>query len=146
MDSLDSKIIDILRHDGRIPNARIARIVGVSEGTVRRRLRQLVEGNYISIVALINLEKMGLVAEGLIGVQVDPDKIDEVANELAELEQISWVSVTTGSYDIFCWAALPSSEELGKFLRSEVGTIKGVRSTETFVNLATKKRGFGVSL
>ena len=146
MDELDAKIIAMLQEDGRASNAGIARRVGVSEGTVRRRLKRLVQDEYISVVALLDPGKMGYAAEGLIGVQVDPDKIDQVADALADLEEISWVSVTTGSYDIFCWAILPSSEALGIFLRTKAGTIPGVRRTETFVNLATKKRGYGVSI
>ena len=64
-----------------------------------------------------------------------------VAEEMAALDAIKWVTLTTGSYDIFTWATLSSPEELGIFLRSKVGTIQGVRRTETFVNLSTQKRG-----
>ena len=43
MDELDRKIIALLQVDGRSSNAKIARAVGVSEGTVRRRLRRLIQ-------------------------------------------------------------------------------------------------------
>ena len=146
MDELDSKIIALLQDDGRASNAGIARKVGVSEGTVRRRLKRLIQEKFISVVALLDPGKMGYASEALIGVQVDPDKIDRVADDLAGLDEISWVAVTTGSFDIFCWATLHSSESLGIFLRTKVGTISGVRRTETFVNLAARKRGFGVTI
>ena len=80
------------------------------------------------------------------GIQVDPDKIDSVAVELAALQEATWVSVTTGSFDIFSWVTLPSSEELGNFLKSRVGTISGVRRTETFVSLSVRKRDYGLAL
>ena len=144
MDELDSKIIALLQEEGRASNAGIARKVGVSEGTVRRRLKRLIQEKYISVVALLDAGKMGYAAEALIGVQVDPDKMDQVADSLAQLEEINWVTMTTGSFDIFGWATLQSSEALGVFLRTKVGTIPGVRRTETFVNL--KKRGFGVTI
>ena len=143
MDELDSKIIDILQHDGRASNAGIARKVGVSEGTVRRRLKRLVQEEYISVVALPDPLKLGYHAQALVGVQVDPDKVDQVADRLAELDEVTWVKMTTGSYDVFAWAALSSSETLGIFLRTKVGTIPGVRRTETFVNLDNKRRGIG---
>ena len=146
MDELDSKIIALLQEDGRASNAGIARRVGVSEGTVRRRLKRLVQEEYIRVVALLDPGRMGYAAEAMIGVQVDPDKIDQVADDLAKLEEIHWVAVTTGSFDIFGWAALQTSEALGIFLRTKVGTIPGVRRTETFVNLAAKKRGYGVTI
>ena len=143
MDELDTKIIDILQGDGRASNAGMARLVGVSEGTVRRRLKRLVEHGYIEIVALPDPIKLGYESQALVGVQVDPDKVDQVANDLADLAEINWVAITTGSFDIFAWATLQSAEELGLFLRTKVGVISGVRRTETFVNLEKKKRGNG---
>ena len=143
MDGLDTRIVDILQNDGRASNAGIAREVGVSEGTVRRRLKRLVQEEYIQVVALPDPVKMGYESQALVGVQVDPDKIDQVADDLSELSQVNWVAVTTGSYDIFAWATLQSAEALGLFLRTKVGIISGVRRTETFVSLANKKRGYG---
>ncbi len=144
MDQLDIKIIDILQNDGRTSNARVARQVGVSEGTVRRRLNRLIEGDFIEVVAVPDPVKMGLASRALIGVQIDPDQIDQVADDLIALKEIGWVTITTGTFDVFAWAALPTPEELGVFLRTKVGTIPGVRRTETFVNLSNKKRGNGV--
>ena len=146
MDELDRKIIQILQENGRASNARIARDVGVSEGTVRRRLQALLQEGIIKVVALPDPEVLGYNTEALVGIQVDPDKIDEVARQLAGLRESSWVSVTTGSFDIFSWVTLPSSEDLGNFLKSEVGTISGVRRTETLVSLMVRKRNYGISL
>ena len=143
MDKLDTKIIDILQEDGRASNAAIARLVGVSEGTVRRRLKRLVEEEYISIVAVTDPAKLGYESRALVGVQVDPDKVDQVANDLADLNEVGWVATTTGAFDVFAWATLRSAAELGVFLRTKVGVIPGVRRTETFVNLENKKRGNG---
>ena len=146
MDELDTRIVTLLQKDGRASNAGIARRVGVSEGTVRRRLKRLIDEEYIRVLALLDPAKMGYSSEALIGAQVDPDKIDQVAGDLAALDEVNWVAVTTGAYDVFAWVSLFSSEALGIFLRTKVGTIPGVRRTETFVNLAMKKRGYGVSI
>ena len=146
MDELDSTIISLLQDDGRASNAGIARQAGVSEGTVRRRLKRLIDEKFIKVVALLDPAKMGYSSEALVGIQVDPDKIDQVADDMAKLEDVSWVAITTGSYDLFAWATLHSSETLGVFLRTKVGTIPGVRRTETFVNLAVRKRGYGVTI
>ena len=145
MDELDTKIIEILQRDGRASNAGIARKVGVSEGTVRRRLKRLVQDEYIQVVALPDPAKMGYQSQALVGIQVEPDKIEQVAGDLSTLVEISWLAVTTGSFDIFAWATLPSAEALGIFLRTKVGIVPGVRRTETFVNL-DKKRGYGIAI
>ena len=104
MDELDAKIFAMLKEDGRASNAGIARRVGVSEGTVRRRLKRLVDDDFIQVVAMLNPGKAGFGAEALIGVQVDPEKVDEVSRAVSSLEEVSGVAITTGAYDIFAWA------------------------------------------
>lgn len=146
MDELDGQIIKILQADGRASNAKIAREVGVSEGTVRRRLRHLIQGDVIKVIAVPNLEEMGYGTSALIGVQTEPGKVDEVADAIGSLEEAHYVAITTGAYDIFAWVGLESPERLGTFLRGQVGTVPGVKRTETFVNLSIKKRTYGLVL
>ena len=146
MDELDNRIIEILQTDGRASNAHIAREVGVSEGTVRRRLRRLIQDGVINVIAVPNLEKMGYNTAALVGLQTDPGRIDGVADALSTLKEVHFVSLTTGAQDVFIWVALSSSEALGDFLRNKVGVIPGVRRTETYVNLAIKKRTYGLVL
>ena len=141
LDPLDNQIIDILKKDGRASNASIARELDLTEGTVRRRLKRILDEDYVHVTVLMDAGKMGYVSEALVGVQVDPDKLDEVARHIADLSEVGWVALTTGTYDVFAWTALPSPEELGVFLRTRIGTIPGVRRTETFVNLSVMKRG-----
>ncbi len=133
----------MLKQDGRLSQSNVARVLKVSEGTVRRRLKRMTNENIIRIFAVPNPESIGLHSEALIGIQVDPDKMEIIANKVSKLEQATWVAHTTGTYDIFLWAAVESTEELGKFIRGPIGTIPGVRRTETFVNLRVVKRGHG---
>ena len=146
MDELDRKIIALLQLDGRSSNAKIAREVGVSEGTVRRRLRRLVLDDVVKIIAVPNLEKLGYATTALIGLQTGPGKSDSVAEAIASLPEAHYVAITTGAYDVFIWAGLESAEGLGAFLRTKVGVIAGVQRTETFVNLSIKKRTYGLVL
>ncbi|MFN3973886.1 MAG: Lrp/AsnC family transcriptional regulator [Dehalococcoidia bacterium] len=140
MDELDRKIITILQADGRASNARIAREVRVSEGTVRRRLKRLVEEGFIRVAALPQPEKLGYETEAIVGVQADPDKLDEVGDRLSQLKEVQWAAVTTGAYDVMLWVTVPSADELGTLLRTKIGAVPGVRRTETFVALSVKKR------
>jgi Lrp/AsnC family transcriptional regulator for asnA, asnC and gidA len=146
MDELDRRIVAILQADGRASNAKIAREVGVSEGTIRRRLKRLVQQGLITVTAVVEPAKLGYQTEALIGVQVDPNRMDSVAADLSKFREVSQVSLATGAFDLFAWVNVRSSDELGQFLKSKVGAVNGVRRTETFVILATPKRGFGVAL
>ncbi|HAC19209.1 MAG TPA: Lrp/AsnC family transcriptional regulator [Dehalococcoidia bacterium] len=146
MDQLDVRIITHLQKDGTSTNAGIARQVGVSEETVRRRLKRLMSEQFIKVVAVPDASRMGYESQVIIGLQVDADKVDAVGDQLAEMTEVTWVSVTTGSFDIFAWATLKSSEVLSDFLRKRVGVIPGVRKMETFINLASKKEEFGINM
>ena len=142
-DDLDRKIIEMLQGDGRASHAKMARMLEVSEGTVRRRLSKLLQDRIIRVVAIAEPEQLGYHTSAFIGLQVDPARVELVASALAALAETEHVAITTGSYDIFIWVNLASSEALAAFLHHKVGTIEGVRQTETFVSLETRKRAAG---
>ncbi|MQG26695.1 MAG: Lrp/AsnC family transcriptional regulator [SAR202 cluster bacterium] len=144
MDELDVNIINLLQLDGRASNAKIAREAGVSEGTIRRRLKKLIEDGYLSVIAIPNLDRLGFATTAMIGIQTEPGMSEKVATTIAELEQAHYVAVTTGSFDVFVWVGTDTAENLGSFLREQVGVINGVQRTETFVNLSIKKRTSGL--
>ena len=142
-DDLDRSIIEELQVDGRVSHAKIARNLGVSEGTVRRRLANLLANRVIRVVAIAEPEQLGYHTSAFIGLQVDPARVEFVASALAALSETEHVSITSGAYDIFLCVNLASSEALASFLHTKVGTIEGVRQTETFVSLETRKRSAG---
>ena len=110
-----------------------------SEMCIRDRLNMLINSGIVKVNVILDPAKMGLSTEAIIGIQVDPDKVDMVGECLAKLDEIEWGSITTGSFDMFVWVTVQSAEQLGFFLRNEVATIPGVRKTETFMNLFKKK-------
>ena len=91
-----------------------------------------------------NIEKMGYSTTAMVGVETQPGRADEIAEALAKLEEVHYGAVTTG--DVFIWVGLESAEQLGDFLRSKVAPIEGIQRTETFVNLAIRKRMYGLPL
>jgi Lrp/AsnC family transcriptional regulator for asnA, asnC and gidA len=133
----------MLQVDGRSSHASMAREIGVSEGTVRRRLSRLLQDRIIRVTAIAEPEQLGYHTSAFIGLQVDPARVEAVASVLSALPETEHVAITTGSYDIFIWVNLESSEALAAFLHHRVGTVEGVRQTETFVSLETRKRSAG---
>jgi len=146
MDELDRKIISLLQIDGRASHSKIAREVGVAEGTVRRRLRRLIQGDFVRVTAVPNPAKLGYAMTALIGLQTKPGKSESVAEAIANLEETHYVAITTGAYDVFVWVELKSAESLATFLRTQIGVSEDVQRAETFINLAIKKRTYGMVL
>ena len=146
LDALDVAIVSHLQENGSLTNAGIAEHVPVSEETVRRRIKRLVKEGLIRIVAIPDPNKLGYESEVLIGVQVEADKVGDVADALTGIPDITWVTVSTGAYDVFAWATLKTSAELSNLLLTKVGVIPGVRKTETFINLDIRKRLYGLDI
>tara|TARA_B100001750_G_C15519514_1_gene610242 strand:- start:4596 stop:5033 length:438 start_codon:yes stop_codon:yes gene_type:complete len=139
LDEIARKIIQHLQRDGRAKNSDIARRLGVSEGTVRRRIKSLLADDVLRVSAIPNLEKLGYGTLAIIGIQVDPERVNEVADQVSTFSEARTVSVTTGAFDIFVWVAVKSTESLGNFIREKMGSVSGIRRTETFVSLDIKK-------
>ena len=145
LDKIDKKIIELLEVDGRTSNAFIAKEIGVSEGTIRRRLVKLLSGDYLHVNAVANLTKIGLDSQAIVGIKAEADKIGNIVESLRKISAVKWLSVTTGQYDVFCWVALGNPSDLGIFLKDKLGTMSGVQSSETFVSLGgVVKNGNGV--
>ena len=146
MDQLDIRIVRHLQDDGTATNAGIARQVGVSEETVRRRLKRLRSDGFIKVVAIPDAKRMGYETQIMIGLQVDADRVDAVTCELSLMVEVTWVSVTTGSFDVFAWATLKSQDMLHGFLTKRVGPIPGVRDMEAFLELEKMKEIHGIDM
>ena len=134
-DETDWKIISILK-EGYVPNNTIALELGVSEGTVRARLKKLKEAGILQIRALINpdvLENKQLV---LVAMRVAESKLlDRKAEELSKLKNVLSVSIASGRYDLFAEVLVDSNRGLVHFLTEELSTVEGILASESFIML-----------
>ncbi len=134
-DEIDWKIINLLRETHQNNNA-IARQLGISEGTVRQRLKKLKDSNIIKIKALINPEVLENQQLATVAVNVtESAKLEEKAREIASLPNVLDVSLTTGRYDLFVQVLVDSNHGLVRFLTEELPAVRGVSSTESFLML-----------
>ncbi len=139
LDDLDRRIMKLLRHDGRLSYAHIARSVGISEPTVRKRIDRLVHAGAIINAARINPAPIGFPIDAMIGIKVVRGRVKEVGRRLAEMENVAYVAYVAGSFDVIIEAFLPNTEGLFKFLNEDLDKIEGIASTETWNVLRTEK-------
>jgi len=135
MDRLDQKLIEELQKDGRASHIRLASKLGVSEGTVRKRLAKLLAKNIIRVAAIPNLSALGYNLTSIIGIQVRMTDLRMVADALARKANVCRLAFVAGRYDLIAVVASQSHKALSDFIEKEVSTIPGVTRTETFVNL-----------
>lgn len=145
MDALDVKIITLLQDDGSPTNSAIAREVGVSEETVRRRLAILKREGVFTILAVPYPEKVGYNCQVLLRLHATPENVEGVARAIGEFDEVLWVVVTSGVYSVMAHAMFPSNDELTEFLTKKANQIPGLEQVETFVLMDTKKREFSLT-
>jgi len=143
IDETDRKIIALLQEDARQPNAAIARAIGVSEATVRRRIKIMGDGETLAVRAIPDPNKFGLTTSAMIGIDVQPDMLDRVAAALVGRNEVGFLGVSTGRYDLLAWTIVRDLGELREFLEAFLAKVPGVRKTETLVLLDVRKRGLG---
>lgn len=131
LDDTDIAIIHLLQEDGRMATARMARSLGISEPTVRKRVERMEQEEIIQVAAVLNPLKTGSGTDALIGVKTTPNRIFEVGDRLARYERVVYLAYTTGRYDLLVEVLFHDDTELFEFIRFELGTIDGVIDTET---------------
>ena len=132
LDDKAKRIIELLQGDGRMSYSAIAKDVGLSEAAVRHRVQKLIEGGVVQIVAVTDAMQMGFARQAMVGIKVTGD-VQEVAARLDEMDELDYIVITTGRFDILAELVAASDDELLDIISRRVSTTEGVLSTETFV-------------
>ena len=141
LDETSKKIIEQLQEDGRRPYAAIAKAVGLSEAAVRQRVQRLLDTGVMQIVAVTDPLQVGFARQALIGVRVDGET-GPVADALAELDEVDYVVMTAGSFDVLAEVVCEDDDHLLELLSTRIRRMPGVRSTESFVYLRLRKQTY----
>lgn len=139
LDEIDLYLLAALRKDGREAFSQIADQLKVSPGMIRQRYNRLVEDGYLKVVAITNPIQRGFKTMALIGVHTDGYRMLEVADNIAKLNEVVYLVVVSGRYDIMIEVFCRDHEELLKFITEKLYRIEGVRETETFMHLKIVK-------
>ncbi|RJP47902.1 MAG: Lrp/AsnC family transcriptional regulator [Anaerolineaceae bacterium] len=139
LDEIDRFIVDAMRRDGRVAFSQIAEQLNVSAGMIRLRYNRLVEEGYLRVVAITNPLRLGYKTMTMIGIRVDGSRLLEVAAEISKLEEIIYLVITSGRFDLFAEVACRDHDDLLNFLTHKLSTIAGVRESESFMHLKIVK-------
>ncbi|MFX0578487.1 Lrp/AsnC family transcriptional regulator [Nocardia nepalensis] len=132
LDILDTRIIQELLVDGRHSNRRIARRLGVSEGTVRTRLQRMVAARLLRVEAIIEPVTLGMVgALATLSMRVERRHLGAVVGEIERLPGIVFVATTLGSADISATIAVRDQNEMVDLVKQRLRALAGVRSIDT---------------
>jgi Lrp/AsnC family transcriptional regulator, regulator for asnA, asnC and gidA len=140
LDDTSKQIIEQLQADGRRSYAKIGEAVGLSEAAVRQRVQRLHDAGVMQVVAVTDPLTLGFRRQAMIAVKSGGD-LATVADELAEIDEVDYVVITAGSFDLLLEVVCEDDDHLLSIL-SQVRAVPSVISTETFVYLKLRKQTY----
>jgi Lrp/AsnC family transcriptional regulator for asnA, asnC and gidA len=140
LDEISKRIVEQLQQDGRRSYAAIGKVVGLSEAAVRQRVQRLIDAGVMQIVAVTDPMMLGFHRQTMIGIKCEGD-LERVADHLAGMEEIDYVVITSGSFDLLVEVVCEDDDHLLEIL-SRVRMVPTVTSTETFVYLKLRKQTY----
>jgi Lrp/AsnC family transcriptional regulator, regulator for asnA, asnC and gidA len=140
LDETSKKLIELLQADGRRSYAALGKEVGLSEAAVRQRVQRLLESGVMQIVAVTDPLSVGFFRQAMIGIRCEGD-LDAVADALAAMDEIDYVVITAGSFDLLVEIVCESDDHLLQVL-GRIRVVPGVRSTDSFVYLKLRKQTY----
>jgi Lrp/AsnC family transcriptional regulator for asnA, asnC and gidA len=142
LDEKDRAIISYLQYDGRAPFTKIANELNITEGSVRHRVKRLIDSGKLKIVGIVEPSEMGWNEAGIIGITVQADRITEVAEAIAQLPEISYLIQAAGEFDFFAEVYCKDRDHFVFFLNNRLQKISGVERTQSFLILKMHKLSY----
>lgn len=139
LDELDLRLIELLSRDARVSNRRIAADLGVTEGTIRGRIKRLQQENLIRFTAITNTAYLGSPQLVFLGIQVEQSRVQEVARQIADFPPINCVIITLGRFHILAIGLFRDLDEVLDVANNKMRQVEGVRHVETSVAVKTMK-------
>jgi Lrp/AsnC family transcriptional regulator for asnA, asnC and gidA len=141
LDDTAKAIIRELQVDGRKSYAAIGKAVGLSEAAVRQRVQRLTDAGVMQVVAVTDPLELGFARQAMIGIKAE-GALEPIADKLSAMDEIEYVVITAGSFDLLAEVLCESDEHLLRVLSDRIRQIDGVKVTETFVYLKLVKQTY----
>jgi Lrp/AsnC family transcriptional regulator for asnA, asnC and gidA len=141
LDETSRAIVEQLQQDGRRAYATIGKAIGLSEAAVRQRVQKLVDGGVMQIVAVTDPMQLGFARQAMIAISTTGDT-EAIAEKLAQIDEVDYVVVTAGSYDILVEAVVEDDAHLLQLSNQKIRAIDGVIKTESFLYLKLVKQTY----
>jgi DNA-binding Lrp family transcriptional regulator len=139
MDSIDRKLLSLLREDARVPVATLAKTLKVARGTVQNRLARMeADGTIVGYTVKLKPEVEEQTIRALMTVAVEGNRTDEVLRSLRGDPAVCALHTTNGRWDIVAELRTDSLEAVDRVL-GRIRLIDGISNTETSLLLSTHK-------
>lgn len=139
LDDTDRRLLALLRQDGRLPAATLARHLGVSRGTVQNRLDRLAAaGVVLGYTVRLRSDADGAGVRAIMSIEVRSADTRAVVAALRRMPEVGRIHSTNGRWDLVAEIATPDLAALDRVL-TEVRALKPIANSETSILLAELK-------
>ena len=140
LDTLDTEIIRLLTEYGRMPIGEMAKKLKVTSPTIRNRIKDLEKSGVFKVSGLIDPNKHQEMITALVAMSIKSDgKMDQILKKIGQLENVVWVGVVTGRYDIIAEVVcIGGKDELYRFTTETILKMGNVVSSETFIIMKSR--------
>jgi Lrp/AsnC family transcriptional regulator, regulator for asnA, asnC and gidA len=139
LDDLDKQLIAILASDARVSNRKIAADIGVTEGTVRGRIKRLQQDGLIAFTAITGFEMAKKSRLAFISIQAEVENVRRIARTVSDLPLINAVMITMGQFNILAMCLFEELDLLIETASDNILAIPGVHHVETSIAVKTVK-------
>jgi Lrp/AsnC family leucine-responsive transcriptional regulator len=143
IDRLDSRILEILQRDGRITNAKLASMVGLSAPTVLERVKKLERSGVIrNYRASLDPKLIGLNFLVYTGIEVEVNQLGNVKHleeRFRSLPEVLACFHIAGDLDFLLQVCVRDQETYKDFVTEQLSKIKGIKTIKSWVVLSTIK-------
>ena len=141
MDKIDQKILSELTNDSSISIPKLSEKINVNSSVVYSRIKRLVKKKLIERFTIeINNKELGFGVKSLTGINMDSKQRDNVIQELFKIPGVREVSEVTGRFDILVTMYAENLGEMYRIVSDNIGKIEGVISSESFIEMKTRKK------
>lgn len=131
LNSVDRRILEELRLDGRQPASGFAKRLGISRTYACERLEKILAAKVARVGAFTNALSLGYNVLALTAVRVEPGQLSAVADRLSAFPNMVVVIVGVGWRDILTWSLFLDQSDLYAFTSEELSSVAGIQSAET---------------
>jgi len=139
---VDRDIIAHLQYDGRVPFTDIAANLGISEGSVRRRVKLLMDEGVLQIVGIVEPQYLDWQAAAMVGISVQAGQIEAAAQKIAQFPEVTYLFMASGGFDLFVEIYCRDRDHFASFLSEKLHQVPGIERTETFMILKMYKLSY----
>ncbi len=130
IDETDQEIADKLAENGRIPMESLAKELGISSETVKRRYQKLKKNGVLKVTIQINPNKIGYQAMCVFFTVTSSEKPLLIIEKISNIPNIISIMKTSGDYDLQIWAMVQDITQL-LYIQEEIGKIPGINKIDT---------------